>query len=57
MNDSFSEENIQIAKDWHFSENENFIDLQGSAGCIPKIFWIYKQDYSENENGSVLKSL
>ena len=27
VNDSFSEENIQVSKDWHCSENENFIDL------------------------------
>ena len=40
VNDSFSEENIQVSKDWHFSENENFIDLQGNARCIPEIFCI-----------------
>ena len=57
MNDYFSEENIQVAKDWHFSKNENFIDLQGNAGCIPERFCINKQDYYENENGLVSKSL
>ena len=57
LNDSFSEENVQVAKDWHFSENENFIDLQGNAGCIPERFCINKQAYSENENGTVSKSL
>ena len=57
VNGSFSEENIQVSKDWHFSENENFIDLQGNAGCIPERFCINKQAYSENENGSVSKYL
>ena len=56
VNDSFSEENVQVEKDWHFSENENFIDLQGNAGCIPERFCINKQAYSKNENGSISKS-
>ena len=56
MNDYFSEENLQVSKDWNFSENENFIDLQGNAGYIPEIFCINKQDYFKNENGPVLKS-
>ena len=57
VNDSFSEENVQVWKDWHFSENENCIDLQGNAGCIPEIFCINKEAYSKNENGSVSKNL
>ena len=27
VNDSFSEENIHVSKEWQCSENENFIDL------------------------------
>ena len=51
VNNYFSEENIQVSKDWHCAENENFIYLQGNVGCIPEIFCINKQAYSENENG------
>ena len=57
VNDSFSEENIHVSKEWHCSENENFIDLQGNSGCISERFCTNKQAYSENENGSVSKSM
>ena len=57
INDSFSEENIHVSKEWHCSENENCIDLQGIAGSIPEKFCMNKQAYSENENGSVSKSM
>ena len=57
MNDSFSEENIHVSKEWHCSENENYIDLQGIAGSIPEKFCMNKQAYSENENGSISRSM
>ena len=57
INDSFNEENIHVSKEWHYSENENFIDLQGNSGCISERFCMNKQSYSENENGSVSKSM
>ena len=57
VNDSFSEDNIHVSTEWHCSENENFIDLQGNSGCISERFCTNKQAYSENENGSVSKSM
>ena len=53
VNDSLSEENIHVSKEWYCPENENFIDLQGNSGCIPERFCTNKQVYSEN--GSVSK--
>ena len=55
VNDSFSEENIHVSKEWYCLENENFIDLQGNSRCIPERFCTNKQVYSEN--GSALKSI
>ena len=40
-----------------FRLNENFIDCQGNTRCIPERFCMNKQAYSENENGSVSKSM
>ena len=57
INDSFSEENIHVSKQLHCLENENYIDLQGIAGSIPEKFFMNKQAYSENENGSVSRSM
>ena len=57
MNDSFSKENTHVSKEWHCSENENYIDLQGIAGSIPEKVCMNKQAYSENENGSVSRSM
>ena len=30
VNESLSEENIHVCKEWYCPENENFIDLQGN---------------------------
>ena len=38
INDSFSEETVHASKGQYFLDNENFIDIQGVAGSIPKIF-------------------
>ena len=57
INDSFSEENIHVSKEWHCLENKNYIDLQGIAGSIPEKFCMNKQGYFENENGSVSRSM
>ena len=57
INDSFSEENIHVSKEWHCSENENYIKLQGIVGSIPEKFCMNKQAYSENENWSVSRSM
>ena len=55
VNDSFSEENIHVSKEWYCLEHENFIYLHGISGCIPERFCMNKQVYSEN--GSVSKSI
>ena len=57
VNYSFSEENIHVSKEWHCSENENYIDVQDIAGSIPEKFCMNKQGYFENENGSVSRSM
>ena len=55
VNDSLIKENIHVSKEQYCRENENFIDLQGNSGCIPKMFCMNKQVYSKN--GSVSKSI
>ena len=48
VNDSFSEETIHASKDQYYLDNENFIDIQGVPGSIPKIFCTSKQVYFED---------
>ena len=48
---------MHVSKEWHCSENENYIDLKGIAGSIPEKFCMNKQAYSKNENGSVSRSM
>ena len=48
VNDSFNEETIHTYKDQYCLDNENFIDIQGVPGSIPKIFCTSIQVYSKD---------
>jgi len=48
INDSFSEETVHTSKGQYGLDNENFINVQGVAGSIPKIFCTNKQVCSED---------
>ena len=43
INDSFNEEIVHTSKGQYCLDNENFIDVQGVVGSIPKIFCTNKQ--------------
>ena len=38
VNNDFSEETVHASNGQYCLDNENFIDVQGVAGSIPKIF-------------------